>query len=136
MSKLRNLVGISTSTFIAGLVVAILVSSLLSIIVITTLWARGPQGETGSPGPQGETGPQGSLGVLTVENLSGWLPAPAWDGGWTNATDQTPGYPVFLHSLNTTNVLIHIQANGTQTIEISWYTESEIRLVRSTPNER
>ena len=62
--------GISGTTLIVGLVVAILVASSLST-VITTQWARGPTGEQGpqgikgiqgSQGEQGDIGPQGPRG--------------------------------------------------------------------------
>jgi len=54
--------GISNKTFIAGLIIAILASSMLSTAVATQ-WAviQGPKGDKGDTGPQGlqgETGPQ------------------------------------------------------------------------------
>ncbi len=60
--------GISNMTFVVGLIVAILASSILST-AITTQWAVGPQGpkgdkgDTGSQGPAGATGPQGEPGI-------------------------------------------------------------------------
>lgn len=69
MSK-RNLSGISSTTFIAGLVAAILVSSSLST-VIATQWARGPQGETGPQGPAGHQGEIGSQGVQGLQGVQG-----------------------------------------------------------------
>jgi len=58
--------GISSKTFIAGLVIAILASSMLSTAVATQ-WAaiqgpKGDKGDTGPQGPQGEEGPQGLQG--------------------------------------------------------------------------
>lgn len=64
MSEGKSLKGISRTTFIVGLIIAILASSLLSTVVATQ-WARGPQGEQGligPQGPQGDTGPQGPPG--------------------------------------------------------------------------
>ncbi|MCK4826937.1 collagen-like protein, partial [bacterium] len=63
MSEEKNIAGISRTTFIVGLVIAILVSTSISALVVTqTDLANGPQGDTGSQGPQGETGPQGAEG--------------------------------------------------------------------------
>lgn len=55
--------GISKTTFIVGLIVAIVVSSLISTVV-SMQWAliQGPKGDKGDTGPQGEQGPQGIQG--------------------------------------------------------------------------
>jgi hypothetical protein len=50
--------GVSTVIFVAGLIIAILVASAISVGVSTML-ITGPQGPEG---PQGETGPQGEQG--------------------------------------------------------------------------
>ena len=39
---------------------------------------EGPIGPQGDQGPQGQQGIQGPPGVFTIENMSGWLPAPAY----------------------------------------------------------
>ena len=77
--------GISYRTFIAGIVIAILASSMLSTVV-STQWARGPkgpkgdegnrglqglQGETGTQGPQGEQGPRGLQGIQGLPGEQG-----------------------------------------------------------------
>jgi len=71
MSEGKTLTGISTTTFIAGLIIAILASSLISTLIsMQTPGEQGPQGLTGpqgEQGPQGLTGPQGSPGVSIVE---------------------------------------------------------------------
>ncbi len=56
--------GISSRTFIAGIIIAILASSALSTTVATQLAVgpKGPKGDKGDPGPQGSTGPQGPQG--------------------------------------------------------------------------
>lgn len=54
--------GISKTAFIVGLIIAILVSSLISISV-TMQWARGPKGDQGDLGPQGLQGQQGEQGL-------------------------------------------------------------------------
>jgi len=89
---------VSRRTFLIGLAIAILASSVISTVV-STQWAaiqglkgdkgdqgpqgiqgeqglqgeqgmQGPQGETGLQGPQGEQGIQGPSGVFTIENMS------------------------------------------------------------------
>lgn len=71
MSEGKTLTGISTTTFIAGLIIAILASSLISALI--SMQIPGEQGPQGLTGPQGEQGlqgipgPQGSPGVSVVE---------------------------------------------------------------------
>lgn len=84
MSEGNDSLGISRTTFVAGLVIAILVSTVISTIVITqTDLARGPQGsqglqgETGPQGPQGSPGPPGTVpadvkALITVTFTSIW----------------------------------------------------------------
>ncbi|MDH5374502.1 MAG: PA14 domain-containing protein [Candidatus Bathyarchaeota archaeon] len=69
--------GISRTTFVVGLIIAILVSSLISIFV-TMQWARGPKGDKGDKGDQGLQGPQGEQGppVAFAE----------WDVHWRTLT--------------------------------------------------
>jgi len=83
MSEGRSLVGISKTTFVVGLIIAILASILVSTFVAMQ-WLKGPKGDkgdTGSQGPQGLQGPQGERG----------LPGPAiifaqWDVHWRTLT--------------------------------------------------
>jgi len=85
MSEEKNIAGISRTAFIVGLVIAILVSTSISALVVTqTDLAKGPQGETGpqgdtgSQGPQGDTGsqgPQGDTGPQGAEGPPGTVPA-------------------------------------------------------------
>jgi len=115
---------VSRRTFLIGLIVAILAASAIST-VISTQWAVEPQesfgsqgekgdtGESGSQGLQGEQGPEGPLGVFTLENMSGWLPAPSYDSGWI----QLPAWTdmKFTHGLNTTEVLVNLVRNTSDT---------------------
>lgn len=55
--------GISKNLFAVGLIVAILVSSILSVGIATQLAVKGPKGDTGATGPQGPIGPQGPAGA-------------------------------------------------------------------------
>ena len=129
---------VSRTIFIAGLIIAILASSSISTIVSMQL-AVGPQGEKGDTGsrgiqgiegPQGEQGMQGPIGpqgeegiqgeqgppgVFITENMTGWLPAPAFDSGWIELS-PLPYYEwvTFQHNLNTTNVLVYYVRNNSQ----------------------
>jgi len=77
MSEGRSLAGISRTTFVAGLVIAILASSLISAVV-SLQWAKGPKGDKGDPGPtgeQGSIGPQGLQGERGPPGPSGGVAA-------------------------------------------------------------
>jgi len=67
----------------------------------------GPKGDTGETGPQGEQGP---AGVITIENFTGWLPAPAYDSGWVAVPAAEK--MMFTHGLNTTEVLVNLVRNS------------------------
>lgn len=134
------------STFIVGLVIAILASSSISTIASMQL-AVGPKGEKGDKGdkgiqgvqgiqsskgeqgiqgiqgpiglegPQGEQGTQGEQGppgVFTIENMTGWLPAPAFDSGWYELPSVYYEWVTFQHNLSTTNVLVYYARNNSQ----------------------
>jgi len=126
--------GISKTVFAVGLVVAILASSLISTVV-SMQWAviQGPKGDTGDTGPQGPQGEQGPPCTFTIENMSGWLPAPAYDSGWTNMNGTPPPH-LITHGLNSSNVLIYVYANANETQEIWWkyYSENEVLIYRQT----
>jgi hypothetical protein len=62
--------GVSVRTFVIGLVVAILVSSVASILV-TTQWARGPKGDKGDVGAQGLQGAKGDKGDTGATGATG-----------------------------------------------------------------
>jgi len=57
-------------------------------------------------------GEQGPAGVFTIGNMSGWLPAPAYDSGWVSVilNYSLPGI-VFEHELNTTEVFVYLIRN-------------------------
>jgi hypothetical protein len=60
--------GISKTMFVIGLIIAILASSLISIVV-SMQWAKGPKGDkgdTGATGPKGDKGDKGEPGNETV----------------------------------------------------------------------
>jgi len=60
----EGFVGIPKTTFIVGLIIAVLAASLISTIVSMqlTVVPKGDKGDTGDTGPQGPTGPQGQEG--------------------------------------------------------------------------
>ena len=61
MSEGKSPIGISTRTFIVGLIIAIVASSLISSLVAMAV-IQGQQGEEGLQGAQGPPGPQGIQG--------------------------------------------------------------------------
>ncbi len=89
----------STTQCIAGIIVAILVASAISIGVSSFQMAgfeavEGPQGETGSQGPQGETGETGVRGTAGATGTTGATGATGATGtvgeiGATGATGAT-----------------------------------------------
>ena len=67
---------VSRRTFLIGLVIAILASSIISTVV-STQWTRGPQGpiglqgEKGDKGDNGDVGPQGLQGPAGTQGVQG-----------------------------------------------------------------
>jgi hypothetical protein len=122
---------VSMSVFLAGLIVAILVSGGVSAVV-STQWARGPQGPegpqgehgiqglTGATGPAGPTGPAGATGATGPTGPQG----AKGDKGDTGATGATgPQGPAG----SATRSVIEGSFNVTQegdVIEVSGATES------------
>lgn len=63
VSERNNAIGISKTTFVVGLVVAILASSLISsFVAITVIQGQGEQGLAGEQGPPGPKGDKGDIG--------------------------------------------------------------------------
>jgi len=113
--------------FIAGIIIAILVSSAISIGVSTMLIAgpqgpEGPQGELGPQGLQGETGATGSIGPAGATGATGATggtgpqgpqgepgpSAPDYDSGWVDISDKNGEYFTLTHNLDSTNVIVDI----------------------------
>jgi len=95
MSEAKSLAGISRTTFITGLIIAIAASSLLSTVIVTQ-WARGPEGPQGLKGDKGDTGTQGPRGAQGLQGPQGppGLPgvfAVSW-GNETISTTETFNY--------------------------------------------
>ena len=66
----NDTVGVSKMMFVAGIIIAILVSSALST-VIAIQFAVGPQGPIGLQGPKGDKGDQGVQGIIGPQGLQG-----------------------------------------------------------------
>jgi hypothetical protein len=79
--------GISRTTFIVGLIIAILASSVISTVV-SMQWAlvqgpKGDKGDQGDAGPQGEQGPQGPQGPQGEQGPPGpTIVFAEWDVHW------------------------------------------------------
>ena len=98
--------GITMGTFIAGIVIAVLASSLISI-VISMQYSFGPQGEVGPQGLQGPEGPQGLQGEQGLQGPAGIL-NPDYDSGWVTTDSQI--VVEFNHNLGTSDIFVYILA--------------------------
>jgi hypothetical protein len=110
--------GISKTVFAAGLIVAILASSLISVVAMTQLsgslglkGAKGDKGDSGIAGATGSTGATGAVGAAALPGMQGvqglrGLSKPDYDSGWISIA---PGQTMTLvHALNTTNVFVYM----------------------------
>jgi predicted secreted protein len=129
---------LTTGKFAAGIVIAILVSSAVSIGVSTMLIAgpqgpEGPQGPQGDPGPEGPQGPQGETGATGPAGATGAAGpagstgpegpqgpqgeqgpyAPDYDSGWLDITDKAGEYFTLTHGLDSTDVIVDITGKTT-----------------------
>lgn len=89
MSELKTMSGISRGVFIAGIIIAILTSSAISIFTVNQLnmpGLKGEKGDTGAIGPQGPQGPQGPKGDPAAVTFA------KWNVNWHTFTgDMLPG---------------------------------------------
>jgi hypothetical protein len=89
MSELKTMSGISRGVFIAGIIIAILTSSAISIFTVNQLnmpGLKGEKGDTGTIGPQGPQGPQGLKGDPAAVTFA------KWNVNWHTFTgDMLPG---------------------------------------------
>jgi len=131
--------GITLGIFVAGIVIAILASSLVST-VISLQYSFGPKGEQGLQGLQGLQGvqgiqgvqgvkgdvglngstglmgPQGPEGNVSLAKIAGWLPTPAYDSNWTLIMNSH--WYNFTHGLNTTELTVYVFHKDAQGIII------------------
>jgi hypothetical protein len=133
--------GVTIGKFIAGIVIAILVASAISIGASSQLLlgpqgpkgdkgdtgapgatgAQGPKGDTGATGPTGPAGATGAAGATGPQGPAGLgvtpgsLVTPAYDSGWVNITTMAGQNIVLNHNLNSSDVTIEIQGRTTAT---------------------
>ena len=96
--------------FVAGIIIAILASSLISIVIATQFVV----GEQGPEGPQGATGPVGATGATGPEGPPGIL-NPDYDSGWVERADRI--FVEFNHNLGTSDIFVYIL--------VKWYRDWE-----------
>lgn len=72
MSELKTMSGISRGVFIAGIIIAILTSSAISIFTANQLDMPGLKGEKGDTGAIGPQGPQGLKGDPAAVTFAKW----------------------------------------------------------------
>jgi len=127
-------VGISKKMFIAGLIIAILASSLISVVAMsqlsTTLGLKGEKGDkgdtgatgdagaNGATGPTGATGATGSQGLQGIQGIQGpqglrGFGTPDYDSGWIDITDKCGQNIVITHNLNSTDLIAEVQGKTT-----------------------
>jgi hypothetical protein len=120
--------GISKNLFVAGIIVAILVSSGISIVASKFLLV-GPKGDTGATGPQGPKGDTGATGATGAIGAT----------GATGATGQQgpPGSPgiLFLASVNnmvgTTNIFPNFTDMPGMSLNVSLESTSDLLIMFS-----
>lgn len=102
--------GISTPLFVVGLIIAIAISSALSVLA-STQFIKGPQGQQGPQGPRGLQGVQGQQGLQGVQGPQG-LQGPKGDKGEPGpALNQTIIYQnITVYQNNTALSQIYQQA--------------------------
>jgi hypothetical protein len=87
MPKTRSKLGISTTIFVAGLIVTIIAASVISTVV-SMQFAIGPQGPKGDKGETGATGATGATGPTGATGATG-ATGPTGATGATGATGPT-----------------------------------------------
>jgi len=103
MSKDES-IGVSNKVFVMGLIIAILVSSMISVVVAMLFVGTGKVGPQGAKGDAGQQGPKGDPGTGIVASAS----TSVLSSATTTATDWSdiPGTAVTLTLGNTSNLLI------------------------------
>lgn len=116
---------VSRKIFLAGLVIAIIASSTISVLISSQFvngpqGPQGPQGMKGQKGDKGDTGPTGPAGIFSVSNMSGLVSTPEFDSGWFHTT--VAGKYSFTHNLGVTNVFVYVVGS----VEKSGYPQGKI----------
>ncbi len=126
--------GLTKTIFAVGLIVAIVLSTLLSYGITTTQFAVGPQslkGDVGEQGPKGDTGEPGATGASGVAGKNGaagangatgpqgaqglqgpkGLSYPDYDSGWTPV--KAGQYTTLANNLNSADTIVQITGKTT-----------------------
>ncbi len=133
MRKMNNK-GLTKTIFAVGLIVAIVLSTLLSYGITKTQFAVGPQslkGDVGEQGPKGDTGATGATGASGVAGKNGaagangatgsqgaqglqgpkGLSYPDYDSGWTPV--KAGQYTTLANNLNSADTIVQITGKTT-----------------------
>jgi hypothetical protein len=112
---------VSKRVFIAGLIIAILGSSVISVVAMTqlsgTLGLKGEKGDKGDIGATGATGATGMLGNDGIDGRDGTngsqgppgptgILNPDYDSGWVTTDGRIVNQ--FNHNLGTSDVFVYI----------------------------
>ena len=148
MSEAGSLAGISKTTFVAGLIIAILASSALSTGVAMTVIQQGPQGPKGDQGDTGLQGIQGIPGVKGDKGDKGKQGSPGLPGvfavSWGTdpiSTTETVNYvdmaniSVTLTINETSTVLILVSVEATPSFDERIYIHAMINGEAAKPGE-
>ena len=124
MSEGKSLTGISTTTFIVGLIIAILASSLISTLVVTqmadVLGLKGEKGDKGDTGSQGEQGPQGPQGIQGEKGDPGGVEADVTASLTSTYTDVWNGTDY--HDVEGLMINFGTETAYSVSITITWHT--------------
>jgi len=114
---------LTKGAFVAGLIIAILVASAISVGVSTQLAVgpQGPKGDKGDAGPQGAAGAAGATGTTGATGATGPAGpqgaqgpyAPDYDSGWIDITSKAGQFFTLTHNLNNSDVIVDIRGKTT-----------------------
>jgi hypothetical protein len=92
MTEAATIKGVSRGIFVAGLIAAILASSVISIVVSRQLAVNGLKGEKGDTGATGPQGPKGDKGDPGTPGTSTTVTIAEWNVNWHTFTGgMVPG---------------------------------------------
>src|SRR4030043_2055593 len=114
---------LTKGAFVAGLIIAILVASAISVGVSTQLAVgpQGPKGDKGDAGPQGAAGAAGATGTTGATGATGPAGpqgaqgpyAPDYDSGWIDISSKAGQFFTLTHNLNNSDVMVDIRGKTT-----------------------
>jgi hypothetical protein len=106
-------VTVSRTVLVAGVVIAILTSSIIGMVVSSQLsfGPKGDKGDVGTTGPQGQQGIQGikgDTGDVGPQGPTG-LFIPDYDSGWMDISNKAGQYFDITHNMNSTDIIVDIR---------------------------